>query len=210
MRLFLNLQKNDFIEFSILGLKEISEFNRYPGVKISLMGKIERTRTPFTIDLGIGDIIIPSSVERSLPVLLSDFESPKVMTYTLDSTVAEKLDAIISFMEATSRMKDFYDIYYLATTFDFNGSVLQEAIYRTFSNRERALEEDTITVIARLADNSVIQQRWNKFCSKILKDDLDFEVVVNTIIEFTQLPYEAVIEDGKLTQNWSHREGRYL
>ena len=59
----------------------------------------------------MGDIIVPSPVERALPVLLPEFERPKVLTYSLESTVAEKLDAIISLMEATGRMKDFYYIY---------------------------------------------------------------------------------------------------
>ncbi|HZK18112.1 MAG TPA: nucleotidyl transferase AbiEii/AbiGii toxin family protein, partial [Clostridia bacterium] len=80
-----------------------------------LIGFIGRVRVPFSIDFGVGDVIIPSPVERTLPALLTDFEKPKILTYSLESTVAEKLDAIISLMEATSRMKDFFDIYYLAT-----------------------------------------------------------------------------------------------
>jgi len=202
--------KNDFIDFSVLRSKEINEFKKYTGVRISLVGKIERTQTPFTIDFGVGDIIVPASVKRSLPVLLPDFESPEVITYSFESTVAEKLDAIISLMEATSRMKDFYDIYYLATTFDFKGKDLQDAIYRTFSNRERFFEKDTITAIARLADNPLVQQRWNNFCIKVLKHEIDIDVVIDTIIEFTQLPYDAIVEDTSFLKSWSHKEAKYI
>ena len=130
--------KNDFIEIQIRNLEAISEFKEYSGVRVNLMGIIGRTRTPFSIDFGVGDIIVPSPVERTLPVLLPGFEQPKIFTYSLESTIAEKVDAIISLMELTGRMKDFYDIYYIATTFDFEGRKLQEALYETLSNRGRA------------------------------------------------------------------------
>lgn len=67
-------------------------------------------------------------------------------------------------MEATGRMKDFYDIYYLATTFDFEGRKLQEAIYETLSNRGMPYEKDSVVVIVRLAKDSQIQKRWDNFC----------------------------------------------
>ncbi|NLP23819.1 MAG: nucleotidyl transferase AbiEii/AbiGii toxin family protein [Syntrophomonadaceae bacterium] len=142
--------KNDFVGFEIRSVEVISEIKKYHGIRVNLVGTIERTQTPFRIDFGVGDVIVPAVVERSLPVLLPDFESPVVLTYSLESTVAEKLDAIISLMEATSRMKDFYDIYYLATTFDFDGRNLQKAIFETLSNRGTPYEEDSVVVVARL------------------------------------------------------------
>lgn len=69
------------------------------------------------IDNTNGELIESYSGRRLLlPVLLPEFEEPKILTCSLESTVAEKLDAIISLMETTSRMKDFFDIYYMATT----------------------------------------------------------------------------------------------
>ena len=180
--------KNDFIKFEIKGLELISETKEYHGIKVNLIGIIGRTKTPFNIDFGVGDIIVPSPVERTLPVLLPEFKKPKVLTYSLESTVAEKLDAIIFLMEATGRMKDFYDIYYLATNFDFDGRKLQEAIYETLSNRATPYEKDSIAVIARLTKDVEMQKRWDNFCKKILRYELDFDHVVNTIIEITSQP----------------------
>lgn len=201
--------KNDFIEIQIRGLKEISEAKDYHGIRVNLMGIIGKTKTPFSIDFGVGDIIIPSPVERILPVLLLDFEGPEVLTYSLESTVSEKLDAIIFLMEATGRMKDFYDIYYLATTFDFEGRKLQEAIYETLSNRGTPHEKDSIAVIARLADNIDIQKRWNNFCKKVLKYELDITAVIDTIIDFTLPPYQSIISQEEFFKNWSYKDKKY-
>ena len=124
--------------------------------------------------------------------------------------MAEKLDAIISLMEATSRMKDFYDMYYLATTFDFDGRKLQEAIYETLTNRARSYEKDSVTVIARLAQDPEIQRRWNNFCKSILKYQLDFSDVVNVIIDFTLPPYESIIQEDEFFKSWSYKDKRYV
>ena len=74
-----------------------------------------------------------------IPTQLPDFESPTVNTYSVETTVAEKLDAILSLMEFSSRMKDYYDLYYIANKFDFDGGVLTEALRKTFANREHQL-----------------------------------------------------------------------
>ena len=59
------------------------------------MGKIKNTRTPFNVDLGVGDIIVPKSEKRVIPVQLDEFTKPEISTYSLESTIAEKFDAIL-------------------------------------------------------------------------------------------------------------------
>ena len=115
---------NDYIKFELKGLEVISEHKKYHGIRASLIGVIGKTKTPLSIDFGVGDVIVPSAVKRTLPVLLLDLEDPQVLTYSLESMVVEKLDAIISLMQATGRMKDFYDVYYLALHYDFEGRKL--------------------------------------------------------------------------------------
>ncbi len=201
---------NEFIDIQMRNLETISEFKEYPGIRVNLIGIIGRTKTPFSIDFGIGDIVIPSPVERTLPALLSEFQKPRIFTYSLESTVAEKIDAIIFLMEATGRMKDFYDIYYIATSFDFEGRKLQEAIYETLTNRGRAYERNSVTDILRLTKNIEIQRRWNNFCNKILNYKLDFTIVVKVIIDFILPPYEFIIAEGELIKNWSCQTREYI
>ena len=202
--------KNDFVKFEVRQLETISEIRKYPGIRVNLTGFIGRVRIPFRIDFGVGDIIIPSPVERTLPALLADFERPSILTYSLESTVAEKLDAIISLMEATSRMKDFFDIYYLATTFDFDGRKLQEAICETLSNRGTPYEKDSVTIISRLTDDPIVIGRWDNFCKKILQYRLDFKNVVKEIIDFLQPPFDALIREEELFESWSYEKRKYI
>ncbi|MDD4262375.1 nucleotidyl transferase AbiEii/AbiGii toxin family protein [Syntrophaceticus schinkii] len=202
--------QHGYMKFEIRSSEIISEIKDYHGVRVNLIGYMGKTRTPFRIDFGVGDVIVPSAVERILPVILPGFEKPRILTYSLESTVAEKLDAIIVLMEATGRMKDFYDIYYLATTFDFDGRMLQEAIYETLSNRGTPYEKDSVAIISRLAEDDDILKRWDNFCKKILKYELSFKEVVDVIIDFVLPPYESITLNGEFFKDWSCKERRYI
>lgn len=106
---------NDFITMEVLGIIEINSEKEYPGVEISLISHIKNVRIPFSIDIGVDDIVVPKPVKRKAATRLPGFTEPNIITYSLESTLAEKFDAILKRMTATSRMKDFYDLYYIST-----------------------------------------------------------------------------------------------
>lgn len=130
--------ENEFITFEITDVSPIAVAKKYAGIGASLVAHIKNTRTPFSIDFGVGDVIVPKQEKRKIPTQLDDFTSPTVNTYSLETTIAEKLDAILDLMEFSSRMKDYYDIYYLANKFDFDGATLTKALKKTFENRGHA------------------------------------------------------------------------
>lgn len=200
---------NDFMEIEIRSIEPISEMKEYHGIRVNLIGYLGKTKTPFSIDFGVGDTIVPSALTRTLPVLLDGFEKPTILTYSLESTISEKLDAIIRFMEATGRMKDFYDIYYLATSFDFEGRKIQEAINETFSKRGTPFEKDSIQVIERLITNANINARWLVFCKKVLKYELDLDEVISLIISFLDPPFQAIIKEDQFVKNWNSNKRHY-
>lgn len=200
---------NDFIKFEIKSFDTIAEQREYNGIRVNMIGYIENTRTPFSVDIGVGDVVIPPPSRMSLPVLLDDFERPNVLTYSLETTIAEKFDAIISRMELTSRMKDFFDIYYLASTNDFDGRKLQEAIFETLQNRHTVYEHDSLDRIYSLIDDEDILLRWKAFCKKTLRFDLDFQEVIFYIVKFIEIPYKAILEEDETFCLWNHKERYY-
>lgn len=124
---------NNFIMLEVLETETILVDKKYPGIDTSFMGRMGKVGIPFSIDVGIDDVIVPEPVKRTIVTRLPDFESPKVFTYSLESTIAEKFDAILQRMAETSRMKDFYNIYYLLGLFDFKGKVIEEAVSSTLN-----------------------------------------------------------------------------
>lgn len=200
---------NEFMKIEIRGVERISEMKEYHGIRVNLIGYMRNTKTPFSIDFGVGDTIVPKALTRTLPVLLDGFEKPTILTYSLESTISEKFEAILRFMELTGRMKDFYDIYYLATSFEFEGRKIQEAIYETFSTRGTPYEKDSVQVIERLVTNEDIMIRWDVFCKSVLKYKLGLNEVVRLIISFVDPPFQAMINEDELLKNWNPNKRYY-
>lgn len=168
---------NNFISFEIKEIAPIAVAKKYAGIGVSFVGRIKNARTPFSIDFGVGDVIVPKHEKRKIPTQPDDFPSPTVNTYSLETTIAEKIDAILSLMEFSSRMKDYYDIYYLANRFDFDGATLTKALKKTFKNRGHAFTVGQFEQVTEFVNDEAMQKKWNAFCRKIDTDTEDYGIV---------------------------------
>ena len=198
---------NDFITFTSRGFETISPQRKYTGVSFQLVGQIKNTRTPFDVDFGVGDVIVPNSHRRAIPVQLDGFDVPEVLTYSLESTIAEKFDALLQRLELTSRMKDIYDIYYLSSMFDFDGRALQQAVFETLQNRGTAYERDSFDRVIALADNKDIQIRWRQYLRRLKMPELVLEEVMHSIDVFLRPVWDAITNESELLHTWQSQSG---
>ncbi len=201
---------NDFIELTAKAFETISPQRKYTGVSFQIIGKIKNTRTPFSVDFGVGDIIVPKAEKRVIPVQLGEFTKPEISTYSLESTIAEKFDAMLQRLEMTSRMKDFYDIYYLSNMFDFDGRKLQEAIFETLQNRGTSYSRDSLNQIAYLAKDTEMITKWNYFLRTIKMSELDFSEVVGAIINFLSPVWQAILDEDELLKKWDKEKNEWV
>ena len=203
---------NDFITFEIKDVAPIALANKYAGIGVSIVAHIKNTKTPFSIDFGVGDVIVPKQEKRKIPTQLDDFEAPSVNTYSLETTIAEKIDAILSLMEFSSRMKDYYDIYYLANKFDFDGATLTEALKKTFENRLHNFTAEQFEQVMAFDNDDAMQKKWKAFVRKIETKTDDYSKVIDTINLFLAVPFKAAVENTIFTANWtaSDNEWRYI
>ena len=200
---------NDFISFEIKDVAPIAVAKKYAGIGASLVAKIKNTKTPFSIDFGVGDVIVPRPEKRKIPTQLDDFASPTVNTYSLETTVAEKLDAILGLMEFSSRMKDYYDLYYLAIKFDFDGAALAEALKKTFENRGRKFTAEQFNRVMTFAGDEAMQKKWKAFIRKIDAKTDEYEAVLGMMNAFLSEPFSAAIADEAFEKHWSALNGKW-
>jgi predicted nucleotidyltransferase component of viral defense system len=194
---------NNFITFEIKEIAPIAVAKKYAGIGASLVARIKNTRTPFSIDFGVGDVIVPKQEKRKIPTQLDDFTAPTVNTYSLETTIAEKIDAILSLMEFSSRMKDYYDIYYLANKFDFDGVTLTEALRKTFENRGHIFTVEQFEQVMTFDSDDAMQRKWKAFCRKIDTKTDDYSTVLKNIKSFLAQPFAAAIENENFTKQWT-------
>lgn len=200
---------NDFIEFTAGSFESISPQRKYTGVSCQIIGKIKNTGTPFSVDLGVGDVIVPKAEKRKIPVQLEDFTQPEISTYSLESTIAEKFDAILQRLEMTSRMKDFYDIYYLSKMFDFDGRKLQEAIAETLQNRGTSYNSDSLQQIAGFVNDSEMVVKWKRALKDIKSPDLIFDEVVKSIVNFLNPIWIKLVDEEEFFGEWIKTEQKW-
>ncbi len=201
---------NDFITFEIKDVSPIAVAKKYASIGASVVARIKNTKTPFSIDFGVGDVIVPKQERRKIPTQLSGFDAPTVNTYSVETTIAEKIDAILSLMEFSSRMKDYYDIYYIANKFDFDGIVLTEALKKTFENRGHTFTLEQFDQVMGFADDAAMQKKWKAFVRKIDTKTDDYSTVLKTIKAFLTKPFAAAVEGKTLTDNWNAENSKWM
>lgn len=183
----------------------ITEFKEYHGVKVSILGHLDKTKVPISIDIGFGDIVYPERMKMDFPVLL-DMDIPKVYAYSINSVVAEKFEAFVSLGLANSRYKDFYDIYVLSDRYNFDGTELMNAIKETFNHRGTSFD-DIVAFEDGFADDETRLMRWNSFVKKkkaLIK--LDFEETVQ-LLKILLFPIVDAIKKNELFERtWSHEK----
>lgn len=193
---------NDFVTFKTSKAEPIALQRKYHGVSMQITGYIKNVRVPFNVDIGVGDIIIPHPERRSIQTQLDGYEKPEILTYSLESTIAEKFDAILQRFELTGRMKDFYDIYYLSRTFDFDGLKLQTAIQETLQNRGTAYEKESFNRVIALADDEDMQTKWRFFLKTLGNPEISFQNIMMGIQRFLAPVWEAILKQDELLAVW--------
>ncbi len=184
----LNIKSDDGLRFDAESIiaENIVEDNDYQGVRIKFFAYLENARMRMQLDIGFGDMITAGPVEIDFPALL-DFPSPHLKVYSIESAIAEKFEAIVSFQLQTSRMKDFYDIIFFAGNYVFQKNILKQAILNTFNYRETNIEQRKYIFDDEFKKNSQKQIQWTAFINRNnLETEENFSVVVENVYSFIQ------------------------
>ena len=107
-------------------------------------------------------------------------------------------------------MKDYYDIYYLASRFDFDGAALTKALRKTFENRGRAFTVEQFEQVMAFGDDETMQKKWKAFCRKIDTKTDKYSVVLKMIKEFLEKPFNAAVNGEEFTARWFAANGEWL
>lgn len=182
---------------------EIRKEANYPGVRVTLLGLIDGARCPIQIDIGFGDAVTPGPEDAQYPVMLPEFDAPKLRVYPRYTVVAEKLETMVSLGIANSRMKDYFDLWVLSRYTDFDGDTLRRAIWATFDRRKTALPTDApFGLTDGFVQDAQKQTQWQAFLGKNKLEALNLEDVVATLRGFLLPVIAAASADTRHPQHW--------
>lgn len=162
----MDIPMEDGITFEIVSCKEIMSDFEYPGVRMMIEARLDRLRQQFKIDISTDDVITPSAIEYDYKLMFED-RTIRVMTYNLETLLSEKLQTVLQRDVANTRMRDFYDLFYLLKEQKnrIDNQVLRSAYDATCRKRETMFQkDDTLFILRRLEEDFEMQNRWKKFC----------------------------------------------
>lgn len=176
----------DGVEFDVEGIRveQIREEQDYGGLRLRTTATLSDARIPVIVDIGFGDAVVPGLRDIEYPALL-DFPAPKIRAYAPETVVAEKFQAMVVLGRVNSRMKDFYDVWMLSRTFDFNRDSLAQAIASTFRRRGTEIPvqlPDALTQNFSLEPTKVNQ--WRSFTEDLAVTTPDLSTVVEDLAGF--------------------------
>ncbi len=187
---------------SSIQLEPITEESRYSGHRVRVECKLDTASIIVQIDIGFGDSVYPNPQFQTLPVILNQ-PAPVLLCYSLESAIAEKLDAMIKHGEMNSRMKDFYDVWQLSRQHEFDGLMLSEAIKRTIFNRDVALPVSVVAFTEVFAVDK--QPLWTAFRKRLGLEYIptDFRIVVRGVSDFLQPVLASLTIEYLFDKYWS-------
>lgn len=183
----INIDVDDNVKFEIEKTESIRDEDEYGGLRITIKFTLENMKDSFHIDIATGDPIHPGPDDYKYESLIGN-EIYKVWSYNLETILAEKIETILSKLEASSRMKDYYDIY-LIHRFKFNKinkTKFRGAVEKTFEKRE--FNADLIASLNVVKDSKILRDKWVSYSRKnSYARNLEFDETIKCLEDFIEI-----------------------
>lgn len=188
---------------------DMREENACQGIRVKLKAKLGKAVISIQIDMGFSDMIIPPPEEIEYPTLL-DFPSPKLLAYTPETSIAEKIQVILEKGMVNSRMKDYYDIWFLIVEFEFSGIKMKKALEATLLKRQTEVPSMIPTGLSdEFVRDELKQSQWKGFLSRIGLNNggMELEKVVAAINRFIMPVIKSINDREEFNRHWQNSKG---
>lgn len=174
----------DDISFEVTKIVPIKANSLYGGYSLNILCRLENMEETIHVDVATGDPVTPNTILHDYKSVFSE-ESFPVISYNIETVIAEKLETIYELGHLNSRSKDFFDVYilYSLKKDEINFADLKEACVNTFEYRGKNFDlKDIESIIKTLKEDEAVQLRWNNYQKIQLKQNMvSFNEVIDGI-----------------------------
>ena len=192
-----NIDLDDNVKFRIKKVSEIMDEAEYSGIRFSMDAVLDGAVIPLKIDISTGDVITPREIAYSYKLMFEDRTIP-IMTYPIETVLAEKLETVISRSITNTRMRDFYDIHILLKSQNINADILALALERTAKKRGNFnLLENAESVLKVVKSDEDMKRLWDIYQKKFkYAGEYTWDEVIHSVRE---LSIEAKLDVEKIS-----------
>jgi len=177
----------------------------YGGQRATLEARLGNARLHVQVDVGVGDAVSPEPEWLEYPGML-DFPRPRLLAYRPETSIAEKVHAMVTLGEANSRMRDFFDVSALAARMSFDGAVLARSLRSTFERRGRIFPaEAPVALTPAFAEIPGKRSQWTAFVrrNRLEAASADLAVVIEQVVRFVKPVLAAAMKGDEFAASWS-------
>ena len=181
-----NIDLGDNVKFRIKKVLEIMDEAEYSGIRFSMDAVLDGAVIPLKIDISTGDEITPREIAYSYKLMFEDRTIP-IMTYPIETVLAEKLETVISRSITNTRMRDFYDIHILLKSQNINADILALALERTAKKRGNfSLLENAESVLKVVKSDEDMKRLWDIYQKKFkYAGEYTWDEVIHSVRELS-------------------------
>lgn len=181
-----NIDLDDNVKFRIKKVSEIMDEAEYPGIRFSMDAVLDGAVIPLKIDISTGDVITPREIAYSYKLMFEDRTIP-IMTYPIETVLAEKLETVISRSITNTRMRDFYDIHILLKSQNINADILALALERIAKKRGNfSLLENAESVLKIVKSDEDMKRLWDIYQKKFkYAGEYTWDEVIHSVRELS-------------------------
>jgi predicted nucleotidyltransferase component of viral defense system len=193
----LEVQIEDGMNFEIVKISDIMTDFEYPGIRMMVEGKLDHLRQRIKIDISTDDVITPAAIKYDYKLMFED-RSIEIMTYTPETLISEKVQTILARSIATTRMRDYYDVYEITCDplVNIDEKLLREAFDATCRKRETIFELSQVQkILKRIMDDVELPALWDRYKKEnFYVGNLEWETVCKTVCRYIET---ALIDNDK-------------
>ena len=181
-----NIDLEDNVKFRIKKVSEIMDEAEYTGIRFSMDAVLDGAVIPLKIDISTGDVITPREMAYSYKLMFEDRTIP-IMTYPIETVLAEKLETVISRSITNTRMRDFYDIHILLKSQNIDADILALALERTAKKRGNFnLLENAESVLKVVKSDEDMKRLWDIYQKKFkYAGEYTWDEVIHSVRELS-------------------------
>ena len=173
-------------------------------MRLVVRGDLSGARFRLQLDVGIGDDVVPDPAWVEYPALLAGLPAPRVLAYDPVTSIAEKVEAMVKLGDANSRLKDFYDVWLLATNLSLDGAAAAAAFAATFRRRGTGLPKEGAPIVTdEFVNSRSVTTQWSAYRVKAGIDQaLEFVMIAEVVRAFVTPVLDAVSADAPFAAEW--------
>ena len=165
----LDVPIDDGVSMTLEKLEDIHDESDYPGIRVTIIAVLDKTKQRMKVDVTTGDPITPQAIDYRFSLLLEK-RTIAIMAYNIETVLAEKLETILSRGTTTTRMRDYYDVYILMQLYEqeLSWDHLKEAFKETSKHRGSYTEITSggSEIVRMIEKSDVLRNLWNQYCLK--------------------------------------------